>query len=177
MTVSTELSPYFAGQYVALILDNEVTVEHFVTTPPLPWIRLVDQGDGYRVSDGYPRLLTAEEARREMRNWDLVSEPRVIQTLKNLGEEVDTVVIGNNAGQGLPLAESLPKERRGTKAAIIYARSLPEIKEYKAAGYTTFIRRAGLVSHVNGLAQAAGRPLALAFINTIQHNASNYHDP
>ena len=33
MTLRAELSQLSANQFVALILDNEVTVGHFVTTP------------------------------------------------------------------------------------------------------------------------------------------------
>ena len=177
MTLSLELLPHFRDHFVVLILDNEVTVENFVTTPPLPWIRMTCQGGAYRVQEGYPNTLTEEQAKREMRNWDQVSLAEISRSLKNLGEGVHDVVIGNNAGQGLPLAKDLLAEWRGEKAAVIYARNLPEIEAYRAQGYKTFLTRRNLASYAAELARAAGRPLALAFINTIQHNASNYHDP
>ena len=177
MTVSAELLLLFRGQYGVLILDNEVTVGHFVTTPALPWIRLIQKDGTYGVARGYPTSLTAHQTQQEMRTWDLVSLPGIIHTLKNLGDSVDDLVIGNNAGQGLPLADSVPQAFKETKAAIIYGESLPEIREYENKGYRTFLRRSDLVSHLAGLAKNAGRPLALAFINTIQHDASNYHDP
>ena len=109
-----------ADRFVALILDNEVTVGEFVTTPPLSWTRLVQQGGVFRVAAGYPTVLTAAQAKFEMRNWDQVSLPAISRALAELEGSVDYVVFGNNAGQGLPLA--------------------------------------------------------LCFINTIQHNEFNYHD-
>lgn len=175
--VSSELQLHFNGHFLVLILDNEVTVENFVTAPPLPWARLVNRAGSYRVSEGYPCLLTTEVAKREMRNWDTVHLPAIIQTLKDLGDGIHCVVFGNNAGQGFSLAENLPTQWRKEKAAIIYARSLPEISDYEALGYSAFVPRGDLVSYVREQAEAAGRPLALAFINTIQHDASNYHDP
>ena len=123
MTVSSELSIIFHGHYGVLILDNEVTVGHFVTTQPLLWARLIQRGGTYVVAEGYPVPLTAQQTQREMRMWDPVSLPVIIQTLKDLGDPVDYVVIGNNAGQGLPLADSVPQALRGTKAATIYGES------------------------------------------------------
>ena len=177
MTISFELSLLFRDRYGVLIMDNEVTVGHFVAAPPFPWSRLT-KGDGaYRVADGYPTPLTLQQTRREMKTWDQVSIPGIIQTLKDLGDSTDYVVIGNNAGQGFPLASSVPQGIRETSAAIIFGESLPEIKEYENEGYRTFLKRKMLVSHLTQLAVEANRPLALAFINTIQHDASNYHDP
>ena len=177
MTISFELSLLFRDRYGVLIMDNEVTVGHFVAAPPFPWSRLT-KGDGaYRVADGYPTPLTLQQTRSEMKTWDQVSIPGIIQTLKDLGDSTDYVVIGNNAGQGFPLASSVPQGIRETSAAIIFGESLPEIKEYENEGYRTFLKRKMLVSHLTQLAVEANRPLALAFINTIQHDASNYHDP
>ena len=73
MTLRTELSQLSANQFVALILDNEVTVGPFVTTPPLPWSRLTQRDGVYQVAEGYPSLLTTEQAKFEMRNWDELS--------------------------------------------------------------------------------------------------------
>ncbi len=165
------------NQFLALILDNEVTVGHFVTTPPLPWSRLTQRNGNYQAADGYPNLLTAEQAKFEMRNWDEVSLQGIMRTLKELDDSVDYVLIGNNAGQGLPLARSLPQNLIGDRAAIIYGESLPEIKEYEKMGYRTFFRRSEAASRLLELAKNAGRPLGLFFINTIQHNEFNYHDP
>ena len=175
--ISTELSILFRGQYGILILDNEVTVSHFATRPPLPWSRLTQPNGSYRVAEGYPVPLTPEQARREMKIWDQVSTSGIIRTLGDLRDSVNYVVIGNNAGQGFPLADSVPQGLRETNAAIIYGESLPEIREYENEGYRTFLRRKNLVSHLAQLAIDAGRPLGLAFINTIQHDASSYHDP
>ncbi len=177
MTVSFELSILFRGRYGVLIMDNEVTVGHFVAAPPLPWSRLTKGDSAYRVADGYPTPLTLEQTRKEMKIWDQVSLPGIIQTLKDLGDSTDYVVIGNNAGQGFPLACCVPQGFRETSAAIIFGESLPEIKDYENEGYRTFLKRKMLVSHLTQLAVKANRPLALAFINTIQHDASNYHDP
>jgi hypothetical protein len=71
------------------------------------------------------------------------------------------------------LAPSLISER----AAIIYARSVPERSAYKRLGYRTFLRRSETASRLLALAKNAGQPLALCFVNTIQHNQHNYHDP
>ena len=177
MMVSDELSPHFSGHFVALILDNEVTVGEFVTAPPLPWIRLVDRAGAYRIGDGYPSALTAETASREGLNWDQVRPAGIIGALSDPGGGIDFVAFGNNAGQGLPLAQSLPAEWRGARAGIIFASGLPEQEVYEAAGYRTFCRRGDLLSHLTPLAEASGKPLALAFINTIQHNDSNFHVP
>ena len=43
MTFCSELGQSLANQFVALILDNEVTVSHFVTSPALPWNHLIQQ--------------------------------------------------------------------------------------------------------------------------------------
>ena len=166
-----------ANQFAVLILDNEVTVGHFVTTPPLPWTRLTRRADGYRTAEGYPSLLTAEQAKFEMRNWDEVSAREIMRALKELDDRVDYVLIGNNAGQGLPLALSLPQNLIGSRAAIIYGESLPEMREYEKMGYRAFFRRSEAANRLIELAMSAGRPLGLFFINTIQHNEFNYHDP
>ena len=177
MTLRTELSQLSANQFVALILDNEVTVGHFVTTPPLPWSRLTQRDGVYQVAEGYPSLLTTKQAKFEMRNWDEVSLQAIMATLRELDDSVDYVLIGNNAGQGFPLAQSLPRNLIGNCAAVIYGESLPEIKEYEKIGYRTSFRRRQAASRLLELAKGAGRPPTLFFINTIQHNEFNYHDP
>jgi hypothetical protein len=40
-----------------------------------------------------------------------------------------------------------------------------------------FFRRSEAVARLLELAKASGRPLALCFVNSIQHNNLNYHDP
>jgi len=177
MTFRTELSQSLANQFVALILDNEVTVGHFVTSPPLPWSRLIQRNGIFQIAEGCPTLLTTKQAKFEMRNWDEVSLPAIMRALKELDDSVDYVLIGNNAGQGLPLAQSLPQNLIGSHAAIIYGESLPEIREYESMGYRTFFRRSQAAPRLLELAKNAGRPPALFFINTIQHNEFNYHDP
>lgn len=165
------------NQFVALIIDNEVTVGHFVTSPPLPWTRLTQRNGNYQAAEGYPILLTAEQTKIEMRTWDEISLQGIMRMLKGLDDSVDYVLIGNNAGQGLPLAQSLPQNLISNHAAIIYGESLPDIKEYEKMGYRTFFRRSKAASRLLELAKNAGRPLAFFFINTIQHNELNYHDP
>ena len=172
-----ELQRFRASQFVALILDNEVTVGEFVTPAPLPWTRLIQRNGVFQVADGYPTVLTADQAKFEMRNWDEVSWPVIARSLAELDGAVDYVVFGNNAGQGLPLAQSLPAHLIGDHAAIIYARTLPEKSAYESLGYRTFFRRSEAVARLLDLAEIAGRPLALFFVNTIQHNEMNYHDP
>lgn len=177
MTLRTELSQLSANQFTALILDNEVTVGHFVSNPPLPWTRLIQRGGIYQAADGYPTLLTAEQTKIEMKIWDEVSLQGMVRALKELDDSVDYVLIGNNAGQGLPLAQGLPQNLTANRAAIIYGESLPEIKNYEKMGYRTFFRRSEAVSRLIQLADSTSRAPALFFINTIQHNALNYHDP
>lgn len=177
MTLRAELSRLSGGQFTVLILDNEVTVGEFVTQPPLPWNRITRRAGNYRIAEGYPNRLTAEQAKFEMKNWDEVSLPGIMEDLKELDESVDCVLIGNNAGQGLPLARCLPRSLTGEHAAIIYGESLPEIEKYKKMGYRVFFRRREAAARLRELAQRAGRPAALYFINTIQHNELNYHDP
>jgi hypothetical protein len=172
-----ELLRLSADRFVALILDNEVTVGEFVATPPLSWSRLVQRNGIFQVAEGYPTVLTAAQAKFEMRNWDEVSLPTIMRGLKELDGSVDYVLIGNNAGQGFPLAQSLSPSLVGSRAAIIYANSLPEIDAYERLGYRTFFRRSEAVARLLELAKKKSRPLALSFINTIQHNEFNYHDP
>src|ERR1700757_4425466 len=113
------LPPFGINQFLALILDNEVTVGEFVASPPLPWIRLVQRDDIFKVAGGYPNTLTAGQARFEMTNWDEVSLPAIARALAEL-DAVDYVLIGNNAGQGLPLAQNLAPQLISNRAAIIY---------------------------------------------------------
>lgn len=177
MAISKEVVQLRTTHYLALILDNEVTVGEFVTAPPLPWRRLVEDNGVFEIADGYPNLLSAQQAAFEMKNWDQVSLPAVVRTLANLDDAVDYVVFGNNAGQGLPLAQNLAAHLVADRAAIIYADSLPEISAYKSIGFRNFYRRSATVTRLAELAKNAGRPLSLSFINTIQHNELNYHDP
>jgi hypothetical protein len=97
--------------------------------------------------------------------------------LSELDGGVNYVIVGNNAGQGLPLAKSLAPQLIAQNAAIIYARSLPEKAAYERLGYRTFFSRGEAVSRLQRLADNAARTLALCFINTIQHNEANYHNP
>lgn len=175
--MKNELKRLSGDRFVALILDNEVTVGEFVTAPPLPWIRLVQQNGVFQVADGYPSVLTAAQAKFEMKNWDEVSWPAIARALTELDGSVDYVLFGNNAGQGLPLAQSLAPNLIGDHAAVIYAKSLPEKSAYEGLGYRVFFRRSEAVPRLLELAKKAGKPLALCFVNTIQHNDLNYHDP
>ena len=177
MSVITEIARVLRDQFVALILDNEVTVGEFVVQPPLPWLRLVLENGVFRAGQGYPNVLSAAQAKFEMKNWDQVSWPSIQRALAEINGGVDYVLFGNNAGQGLPLAQSLAPDLITEHAAIIYANSLPEKKNYEQLGYRTFFRRREAVSRLLEVSASAARPLALCFINTIQHNELNYHDP
>ena len=177
MNLITQLQQARTKQFVALILDNEVTVGEFVTEPPLPWTRLIQQNGTFQIAESYPNYLTAEQARFEMKNWDQVSLPGIMRTLSEIGDALDFVVVGNNAGQGVPLAQAVPEELRASRAGIIYAASLPEQRAYERMGYRRYFRRAETSTQLIATAQQAHRPLALYFINTIQHNNLNYHDP
>ena len=175
--IPAELAELQKSYFLALILDNEVTVGHFVTEPPAAWLRLVQRGGIFQIADGYPNWLTAEQAEFEMTNWDEVSLPAIGRLLEELDDSVDYIVIGNNAGQGLPLARSFPNASAHQRAAVVYAQGLPELKHYEQLGYRRFWRRDQAVNHLNELAREAGRPLALGLVNTIQHNETNYHTP
>ena len=175
--IAAELDRCFAENFKVLILDNEVTVDAFVTDPPLPWARLTARGGTYRIGDEYPRHLTASEADREELNWDRVSEAAIRAALGGLDETVHLVAIGNNAGQGLPLADALPAPLRAARGIVTYGVSLPERASYERLGYARFVPRGDLAAHLAGAARDAGQPLALGFINTIEHNERNYHEP
>ncbi|MCH6544443.1 MAG: hypothetical protein IH796_00435 [Deltaproteobacteria bacterium] len=177
MSLGTEISRILADQFVALILDNEVTVGHFVLSPPLPWTRVTELKGQYQVPQGPPVLLTAEQTKIEMKTWDEVSLQGIVSALKELGDSVDYVLIGNNAGQGLPLAQGLPQNLIVDHAGIIFGERLPERKAYEQMEYRSFYPRAKAIANLLELAQGRGRPLSLVFINTIQHNEFNYHDP
>jgi hypothetical protein len=176
MTLSRDLAQHFRDRFRVLILDNEVTVGAFVTDPPLPWARFVATDGIYRIAAGYPTHLTTAEAAREERNWDRVSDSDIQEALRGLDGAADLVVFGNNAGQGLSLAEALPVPIR-PRGVVIYGQSLPERPAYEVAAYRQFCRRDELLALVGEAAAAAGRPPALAFINTIEHNERNYHAP
>jgi hypothetical protein len=79
--------------------------------------------------------------------------------------------------RGLPIAEDVPQALRRTRASIIYGESLPQRKDYEDRGDRNFKPRRILTTLLTGIAKSAGRPPLLVFINTIQHDASNYHDP
>jgi hypothetical protein len=112
-----------------------------------------------------------------MKNWDQVSLPGIVRTLSEIAAAVDCVVIGNNAGQGVPLAQAMPRSLRANRGAIVYATSLPEQSIYEQLGYRSYFRRSETSARLLELAKQAARSLALYFINTIQHNERNYHDP
>ena len=177
MTISVQLATYFPDHFRVLILDNEVTLDAFITEPPLPWVRLTAIDGAYRVADGYPTALTKAESDREEMNWDRVSDAEICSGLQALDATVDLVAFGNNAGQGLPLAHAMPAHLRAENGIIVYGRSLPEQPVYEAAGYRVFCARDDLLSVVAPLAKLAGCQPALAFINTIEHNEQNYHAP
>jgi len=77
----------------------------------------------------------------------------------------------------LALAQALPQELRATRSGIIYANSLPERSAYERLGYRNFFHRYETPARLLAAAEVMNRPLALYFMNTIQHNTKNYHDP
>jgi hypothetical protein len=176
-SLAAELARHFNSHFRVLILDNEVTVDAFVTDPPLPWARLTASDGIYRIGEAYPSRLTAGEADREELNWDQVSEAAICAALSGLDESIDLVAFGNNAGQGLPLANALPVPLRAERGVIVYGSTLPEHPAYEAAGYGHFCARGDLIAVIAEAAESAGRPPALGFINTIEHNERNYHTP
>ena len=177
MNLVTQLERARSKQFVALILDNEVTVGEFAVEPPLPWARIVQLGGAVQIAEGYPKVLDAALGKAEMKNWDEVSLPGIIRTLADLADAVDYVVIGNNAGQGLPLAQAVPQGLRATRSGIIYASSLPQQSAYERLGFQDFYRRSETARRLFAAAEATGRALHLYFMNSIQHNTMNYHDP
>lgn len=177
MTLAAELARRRSNHFLAFILDNEVTVGEFVTEPPLHWTRCIQRGGVLQGAEGYPTLLTEAQAKMEMRNWDDVSLEALIAALPELAESVDYIVFGNNAGQGFPLAQSLPSNLIADRAAIIYAQSLPQMSRYQKIGFRNFFRRSEATERLADLATKSQRPLELLFINTIQHNETNYHEP
>ena len=177
MTLAAEFTARRTSHFLALILDNEVTVGEFVTEPPLHWTRCIQRGGVFQVAEGYPTRLTRAQAKLEMRNWDDVSLKAITAALPALAESVDYIVFGNNAGQGFPLAQSLPSNLIADHAAVVYAESLPQMSRYQKVGLHNFFRRSEATERLVELATKSQRPLELLFINTIQHNETNYHDP
>ena len=175
MNLGAQLEQAFPDHFRVLILDNEVTVDAFVATPPLPWARLVAAKGAYQIGDGYPRTLSAIEAEHEELNWDKVALGPLSGALAELDGSVDLIALGNNAGQGLPLALSVPEAFRADHGVIVYGASLPEWPAYEQAGYRRFCPRNGLIALISDLAN--GRAVARGFINTIEHNEQNYHTP
>ena len=177
MTLAAELAARRNDRFLALILDNEVTVGEFVTQPPLHWTRCIQRDEVFQVAEGYPTPLTEAQAKSEMTNWDDVSLRAIIAALPALAESVDYIVFGNNAGQGFPLAQSLPSNLIADHAAVVYAESLPQMSRYQKVGLHNFFRRSEATERLVELATKSQRPLELLFINTIQHDETNYHDP
>ena len=177
MTLAADLGARRTNHFLALLLDNEVTVGEFIVEPPLHWTRCIQRGGIFQVAEGYPTPLTEAQAKLEMRNWDDVSLNAITAELPALAENVDYIVFGNNAGQGLPLAQSLPGNLIGEHAAVVYAESLPQMSRYQKIGVRNFFRRIEAAGRLLELATKTQRPLELLFINTIQHNETNYHDP
>ena len=174
MKIADQINRLFPGYFTILILDNEVTLDAFITEPPLKRARLVNQNGQYTIPKNYPTSMTKYESDREEMNWDRVDLAVLRTNLRELDHSVDLVAIGNNASQGLPLAEDLPPTIRSDNAAVIYGTTLPEQAIYQAIGYKTFCTRDDLLKTA---AQRTEKEIALCFINTIEHNDQNYHAP
>ncbi len=177
MSLVADLAARKTNHFLALILDNEVTVGEFVTQPPLRWTRCIQRAGMFQVAEDYPTLLTEAQAKLEMKNWDDVSLKAITTALPALADSVDYIVFGNNAGQGFPLAQSLPSNFIANHAAIVYAESLPQMSRYQQIGFRIFFRRSEATERLIQLATKSQRPLELLFITTSQHNETNYHDP
>ena len=63
---------------------------------------------------GYPTVLDDGQAKREMKNWDQVNPGGIGSALRQSGQDMDCFFVGNNAGQGLPIASVLDDTRRTT---------------------------------------------------------------
>ena len=177
MKIAEQIDRLFPGCFTILILDNEVTLDSFITDPPLKWARLINENGSYAIPENYPTSMTKAESDREEMDWDKVDLNVLRSALSELDNSVDLVAIGNNASQGLTLAEALPSTMRADNAAIIYGTSLPEQPIYQAIGYQTFCTRDDLLKTASTKAQTAEQEIALCFINTIEHNEQNYHAP
>ena len=177
MSICLEINEKLDQCFTVLILDNEVTLDAFVTEPALKWLRLVNSGGAYTTPHQYPTRLTKQESDREEMNWDKVDLDRLQAEMATLDNSIDLIAIGNNASQGLPLAKALPATLRKNNAAIIYGASLPEQSLYSGLGYQNFWPREKLIEMTRPLAQKNKREIGLAFINTIEHNDQNYHAP
>ena len=167
----------FEKDYRVLILDNEVTVNAFVGDPPLRWARLIFQGKSYVPDQGSPTLLTNTKADQEKLNWDRVSNKDLKTFIKEIGNRIDLIVFGNNAGQGYPLALALSRNIRSKRGVVIYGNTLPEREAYEKHGYNIFCRRDNLLQIVRQRALAVNLSPSLIFINTIEHNQQNFHTP
>ncbi|MGA0346791.1 MAG: hypothetical protein ACO3N9_09620 [Alphaproteobacteria bacterium] len=174
MKICDQINRLFSECFKVLILDNEVTLDAFITTPPLRWARLINQDGQYVIPEIYPTVMTKEESDREEMNWDRVDIGVLRINLSELDHIVDLIAIGNNAAQGLPLAASLPPALRPENSAVIYGASLPEQSLYQGMGYKTFCPRNDLLKTAS---QRTEKEIALCFINTIEHNEQNYHAP
>jgi hypothetical protein len=172
MKIADQINRLFPGCFTILILDNEVTLDSFITDPPFKWARLVNKNGQYTIPRIYPTSMTKDESDREEMNWDRVDLALLRANLEELDHSLDLVAIGNNASQGLPLADALPPAIRSDNAAVIYGTSLPEQAIYQGIGYETFCTRDDLLKTA---AQRTEKEIALCFINTIEHNDQNYH--
>ena len=177
MSIIKQINKNFSDYLTILVLDNEVTTEAFVHTPPLTWARLSTEGTGYTMPNNYPTLLTREMAEREKTNWDQVDLTLLQSEIMELKDSVGLIVIGNNAAQGLPLARAVPERLREKHSIIIYGSSLPEKSEYQKLGFRQFSPRTEFLNYLKKVPKTSEKKIALVFINTIQHNEKNYHQP
>ena len=102
-TLAAELARPFDGNFKALILDNEVTVDAFVTDPPLPWARLTVDDGIYKIGEGYPTSLTSAEAEREKLNWDSVSNAAICEALRGIDDTARFANTRTSRGHVWPL--------------------------------------------------------------------------
>lgn len=177
MSISDQIRHLYPECYTVLVLDNEVTLDAFITEPPLKWARLINIDGIYTIPNEYPTTLTKAESDREELNWDKVDLDILRKALTGIDDTIDLIAIGNNASQGLPLAEALPPSMRAENAAIIYGTSLPQQSVYETLGYKNFCAREDLLKTIAMASRRTNYQIALSFINTIEHNYQNYHAP
>lgn len=63
---------------------------------------------------GYPIVLDDGQAKRKMKNWDQVNPGGIGSALGPSEHDMDCFVVGNTAGQGLPIASVTDDTRRTT---------------------------------------------------------------
>ena len=93
MKIADQINRLFPECFTVLILDNEVTLDAFITSPPLRWARFINQNGQYVIPEIYPTIMTKEESDREEMNWDRVDIGVLRINLSELDPIVDLVAM------------------------------------------------------------------------------------